>query len=205
MAAGAALALLAVLANAPITPATPTRDAVVLVATVVALALVAAVASRLWARAAAVVGGLVAAVLVGQLVWQPLSVLEVLPSDGVRDAHLPAVESAAAPWTWVLVGLGCVAAWRPRGHQDASGSRPATSGAAVSCAAVAIGVAVAAIAAQPPLWAAAVASLVASGAVAVATWSRRATLVALVGRGHRARRRLPARRGTGPGRARRPL
>ena len=120
---------LAVLANAPGMPGNETRDDVLAGRTLVALAALARLAPRAWALAAAALGS---------RLRPPGSLARV--AAVVRDRHLPApprrtcgcpaVDSAAAPWTWPVARprRGRGAARLAAARSGSSSDLPATGG-----------------------------------------------------------------------------
>lgn len=167
-----ALAPLAVLANAPITTHTESRDALVRVATLVALALVARLAPRAWALAGGALAALGAAAVAVDLAWQPWSAIELLPADGRASLRLAAVESAAAPWTWALVGLA-VAVVALAAAPLLPVRRPQEIGRAVAVASLVAGLVVTVLADRPPLWLAVAVAVGGAALVATSVWLRR--------------------------------
>ncbi len=174
VAAGLALFPLVLLARAPFTEGTPSRDRLVDCAVLVALALVAALAPRAWARGAAALTVLGTLALGLALTVAPWQVLQYLDTDGRADATvlLSAPEDNAAAWTFALTALALVAAgWcllrqvPPARHDLARRSL-----AAVGAAVLTLGGLVLVLELEPPLWTGVLAGILATLVAAGATW-----------------------------------
>ncbi len=161
----AALVPLVVLANAPAVPGNATLDSVRAAGTVVVLAGLARLAPRVWALAAAAVGLVVAAALTLLMAREPWT----------SFASRPGAESAAAPWTWLVLGVSVAmmllaslrlapAALRTALRQAAAVTSPAVLGLAAVAALVSAG---------SPSWLVTVTALAAAAVPGGLAWWRR--------------------------------
>lgn len=180
--AGLALFPLVLLVRAPLTEGTATRDRLIDCAALVALASLAALSPRVWARGAAALTSLGTLALGLALAIAPWDVLQYLDPDGRSGATLliSAPEDNAASWTFALTALALVTAGVCLLRQVPAAGREVATGSvvAVGAAALSLGGLVLVLELQPPLWSGVLAGVLGTTVAGGAAWWTREHVVA---------------------------
>ncbi|MET0839465.1 MAG: hypothetical protein ABWY19_11825 [Marmoricola sp.] len=172
-AAGLAIAPLVVLAIAPANTTDPTISALLVSATLLALAGVTRFAPEPWARGAAVLTALGAVALTLPLLTEGFFALVVLPVDVAASIDTPLGDPSylAAPWTQAVAGIAVTGALVGLlRFADAAGPSLLR---VMAPPVLTLGALVAAVGYPIPLWAGVLAAGVAAAAAGAATWTVR--------------------------------